>query len=48
MSSTEATEHEHVWVYDHTYDDWWDGDSDDIYKCTVPGCLKIKKVYISR
>ena len=41
-------EHEHQWVYDHTYEDWWDGDEDDIYKCSVPGCTKTKTVYIPR
>lgn len=45
---TEVEEHEHDWKYDHTYDDWWDGDSDEIYKCTYPGCLKTKKVYVPR
>lgn len=32
--------------YDHTYDDWWDGDSDDYYRCS--GCGKLKKVYAPR
>lgn len=41
-------EHEHQWKYIGTYDDWWDGDSDDMYECTVEGCPKIKSVYVPR
>lgn len=41
-------EHEHQWQYTGTYDDFWDGDSDDMYKCTVEGCSKIKSVYVPR
>lgn len=39
-------DHEHDWKYSHTYDDWWDGDSDDIYVCTV--CGKSQTRYIPR
>lgn len=39
-------QHEHVWVYDHTYDDWYDGDSDDYYKCTI--CGKFDRRYVPR
>lgn len=33
-------------VYDHTYDDWWDGDSDDYYLC--PWCNTLIKEYVPR
>jgi hypothetical protein len=40
--------HEHQWVYDHSYDDWWDGDSDDIYRCSVEGCTATQTRYVPR
>lgn len=45
---TEQSEHEHVWKYSHTYDDWWDGDSDDIYVCIVEGCKARERRYVGR
>ena len=32
--------------YLYTYDDWFDGDSDDVYKC--PHCDSIIRIYIPR
>ena len=43
-----AQEHEHIWYFDHTYEDWWAGDSDDIYYCCVSGCSKIRRDYVGR
>lgn len=49
MTIPDVTDHhEHVWVFDYTYDDWWDGDSDDIYYCSVDGCHAIKSEYVPR
>lgn len=45
---TAPPEHEHQWKYSYTYDDWWDGDSDDIYKCTVEGCKARQTRYVPR
>lgn len=41
-------EHEHVWEFLRTYEDWWDGDEEDIYRCTVDDCTERKRVYIPR
>lgn len=46
--SERPADHEHQWEYAYSYDDWYDGDSDDIYKCTVPGCNARKEVYVPR
>lgn len=46
LSST-AT-HEHVWEFVYTSEDWYDGDEEDVYKCTHPGCLERKRIYIPR
>lgn len=35
---------QHDWKYDHSYDDWYDGDSDDYYKCTNCGELQMRYV----
>lgn len=45
---TETADHEHVWKYHSTYDDWWDGDSDDLYKCAVEGCNAREFRYVGR
>lgn len=45
---TETDDHLHQWKYSHTYEDWWDGDEDDIYICTVEGCKARKTEYIPR
>lgn len=43
-----SDEHEHVWVFHHTYSDWYDGDEEDIYYCSVEGCKERKVVYAPR
>lgn len=45
---SEPETHEHVWEYSHTDADWWDGDADDIYVCTIEGCSAIDRRYIPR
>jgi hypothetical protein len=41
-------EHEHVWVYVRTREDWWDGDEEDVYACAVEGCNALDYRYIPR
>jgi len=45
---TSPEDHEHVWKFSHTYESWWDGDEDDIYKCTVAGCKARDNRYVGR
>lgn len=41
-------DHEHVWVYLRSDDDWYDGDSEDVYGCTVEGCQARDYRYVPR
>lgn len=45
MSEKEPPAHEHQWKYVRTDASWWDGDEDDVYKCS---CGETKYVYIPR
>ena len=40
--------HEHQWVFVRTDSDWWDGDEDDVYHCSVNGCSAWERRYIPR
>ena len=37
--------HEHEWEYLRTYEDWWDGDEEDVYVCQ---CGVRERRYIPR
>lgn len=44
----ESPAHEHIWQFLYTYEDWWDGDEDDVYGCVVVGCKARDRRYIGR
>lgn len=46
--SESLPDHTHVWRYERTDEDWFDGDETDIYKCTVDGCGATDRRYIPR
>lgn len=45
---TPPPEHEHVWKFLYDSYDWWDGDGEDVYECTVPGCNARDRRYVPR
>lgn len=40
-----VSEHEHVWTFLRTDEDWWDGDETDVYACA---CGARDRRYIPR
>jgi hypothetical protein len=42
------SDHIHQWVFVYTIEDWWDGDEEDVYECSVDGCKERKREYIPR
>lgn len=48
MTNEQTPEHKHQWQFKYTWEDWWDGDEEDVYVCTVEGCTERKWVYHPR
>lgn len=46
MTTDTTEEHEHVWVFQYEHDDWYDGDSYEVYRCSV--CNKRAERYFPR
>jgi hypothetical protein len=48
MTDTPTEDHEHVWQFLYTVEDWWDGDETDVYECAMEGCGATNREYIPR
>lgn len=48
MTTPAPLEHEHQWKFLRTDEDWFDGDEEDVYECTIEGCNARKRKYIPR